>query len=219
MKEKHSFKLPEKERLRIQTRHRVAIENFGYQPKALFWKDASVQQKRFQVLSEIILYLPKLTIPVKVLDIGCGFGDLYPFLQQQTAAGHFPEFDYLGIDVAPAMVESAGFQYPGIKVQQGELSDFDFTENQFDLVMLSGALNEPFDGAEPYAKQVIQQAYRIARLGFAFNLLDNRCEEVAKSYNLQGYAPEEMVDFCQGFAERVGPVHGYLPNDFTLYLM
>ena len=212
-------KLPEKKRMHIQTRHQVAIEHFGYRPQALFWKDEEVQKIRFQVLSEVIQHLPEVSAPLNILDIGCGFGDLYPFLQQQVQAGAFPEFEYLGIDITPAMVESARFQYPGIEVKQGELMDFDFTENQFDLVMLSGALNEPFAEAESYAKQVIQQAYHIARSGFAFNLLDNRHEEVVKAHNLQGYEPDAMVAFCQTFAKKVERVEGYLPNDFTLYLL
>ena len=213
------MRLPEKERKRIQIRHQVAIEYFGYQPKALFWQNREVQQVRFEVLSQIIHQLSHLPAKLSILDIGCGFGDLYPFLQQQTKKGTWPAFEYFGIDVAPAMVESAGFQYPGIQVQQGELADFAFETGQFDLVMLSGSLNEPFENSEAYAKATIQEAYRVAKFGVTLNLLDARDERMAKADNLQAFDPVEMKSFCEGFAKEVRLREDYLPQDFTLYLL
>lgn len=217
--------LPEKERLRIQTRHRVAIERHGYTPHALFWQDKEVQQIRFQVLAEGVMGIEGIkgcdqSLPEKlsILDVGCGFGDLYPFLKQKTEAGEWPDFQYLGIDVSPDMVFSGRCQYPGIEMAEGDVFDLNPAPQSFDWVMLSGALNEVFEGSGRYAKRVIERIYATSRLGVAFNLLDARNDWVASRPDLQSFHPDEMAQFCQTFADRVEVRTGYLDNDFTIYL-
>ena len=71
--------LSKKQRLRIQTRHKVSIETHGYKPQALYWSSQEIQFIRFKKLSEI---LPR-NQACSILDVGCGFGDLKGYLEQQ----------------------------------------------------------------------------------------------------------------------------------------
>jgi len=220
---KPSFnKLSDKQRLRIQTRHRVSVERYGYQPQALYWSNREIQEIRFQKLIEILPPANQINHQAwSLLDVGCGFADLLDYLKTQ----HYQP-DYTGIDISPEMVLGAKSMHPDSVIKEGELSDFDFNCSQFDYVMLSGALNEvvetEVEGTHEqqgeYAKSVIKTMYSISRKGVAFNLLDARHEWVNSRYDLQSFLPNQIVDFCQGFANRVELVEGYLENDFTIYL-
>ncbi|MBN2865793.1 MAG: class I SAM-dependent methyltransferase [Thiotrichales bacterium] len=209
--------LSEKQRLRIQTRHKSSIEYYGYQPQALYWSSQEIQFIRFKKLSEI---LPR-NQACSILDVGCGFGDLKAYLQQQGF-----DIDYTGIDLSEDMVRSAGFKHPGIHVKQGDLFDFNPAEKQFDFVLLSGALNEVVETelegtAEQkgrYAKAVIRKMYDTCKQGVAFNLLDNRNAWVASRPDLQSFQPEAIADYCQSFAHNVSWQDGYVDNDFTVFM-
>ena len=220
-------KLTAIQRLRIQTRHRVSIENHGYQPQALFWSTQEIQEIRFQKLIELLPQSYSKSDLLggnqawSLLDVGCGFADLQRYMSKQNL---FP--DYTGIDVSPDMVRGAKGMAPELNVFEGELSDFDYVTEQFDYVMLSGALNEvvetEIEGLAnqqgSYARSVIAQMYRICRCGVAFNLLDRRFAWHETRTDLQSFYPQEIIEYCQGFATQVTLVEGYLENDFTVYL-
>ncbi|MDX1351631.1 MAG: class I SAM-dependent methyltransferase [Thiomicrorhabdus sp.] len=217
-----ALRLSDKQRLRIETRHKVSVERYGYQPQALFWSSREIQEIRFQKLLEMLPPAQILTDQAwSILDVGCGFADLIGYLASYE---YLP--DYTGVDVSPDMVLAARSMHPSHVFFQGELAECAFSENQFDYVMLSGALNEvvetevegtaEFQGR--YAKSVIKEMYRIAQKGLAFNLLDSRNDWVNNRFDLQSFYPQEIVQFCQSFADEVILIEGYLENDFTLYL-
>ncbi|GKT11258.1 MAG: hypothetical protein ISEC1_P0221 [Thiomicrorhabdus sp.] len=215
-------KLSDKQRLRIQTRHRVSIENHGYQPQALYWSNREIQEVRFQNLINILdaSYFDS-DKACSILDVGCGFADLYHYLKKQCVSP-----DYMGIDISPDIVRGAIAQTPDVQIFEGELSDFKFSDGQFDYVLLSGALNEVVETEVEgtlelqgsYAKSVIKSMYRLCERGVAFNLLDRRNAWFDNRLDLQSFYPDEIIDFCQTFAGKVTLVEGYLDNDFTIYL-
>lgn len=217
--------LSDKQRLRIQTRHKDSVEKFGYQPQALYWSNREIQQIRFRKLSEILPLNHKLEggniAAWSVLDVGCGFGDLKGFLQEQGFI-----IDYHGIDLSETIIESAQFQRPDIQVSLGDLFDFDPADNAYDYVFLSGALNEvvetEIEGTAQYrgryAKAVIRKMYDTCRRGVAFNLLDARHPWIQSRPDLQSFMPEEIVEYCETFAVKVRWADDYLENDFTVYL-
>ncbi len=222
-----SSKLTAKQRLRIQTRHRVSIENYGYQPQALFWSTQEIQEIRFQKLIEMLPQTCFQSASLEanqawsLLDVGCGFADLQRYMNKQQL---FP--DYTGIDVSPDMVRGAKGMAPELNVFEGELSDFDYVAEQFDYVMLSGALNEVVETEVEglanqqgdYARSMLRQMYDISRLGVAFNLLDRRFAWHETRTDLQSFYPQEIIEYCQSFASQVTLIEGYLENDFTVYL-
>ncbi len=214
------MKLPENQRQRIITRHFQAIQDRGYEATALFWENRQVQQLRFDVLWQLLsqhpIFQSPLTEPIKILDVGCGFGDFADWL-----TSHFQAFDYLGIDLSPDMVFAGQCQYPHHQFLQGEIFDIDWDDNQFDFVICSGALNEVVEPAETqghYAKAVIQKMVELAKYGVSLNLL-NQCHDwTANRPDLQSFDPEQMRRYCQTLAPKVVMRDDYLANDFSLYL-
>lgn len=212
------MKLSDKQRQRIIKRHQHAIQERGYQATALFWSSQSVQEKRFDILIDFIRLhsMQKKNQPIKVLDVGCGFGDLCSYLKKSEF-----EVEYIGIDVSPDMVQAGQFKYQDIHLLNGELFDFDWSEASFDWVVCSGAMNEVVDphGLEGmYAKTMIQKMYALCRQGVVFNLLNAAHEWTHSRPDLQSFDPKAIAGFCEEFAAQVSVRQDYLPNDFTVCL-
>ena len=55
-------------------------QQFGYSVKSLGWGSTESQEKRFKALSEV-----GIDNGDRVLDVGCGFGDLYFYLKKMDA--------------------------------------------------------------------------------------------------------------------------------------
>ncbi len=196
------------QRQRIRDRHRDALLRHGWHPNALYWSSLSVQETRFAVLAEVGLQAGDC-----LLDVGCGFGDLATFLHGR---GH--DIAYTGIDLSPELVAAGRERFPGIDLREGDLFGVDPMPQSFDVLMLSGALNEGLGDGGDYACRVIERLYQSCRRAVAFNLLDARNDWVASRPDLQSFEPQVMQAFCQTFADRCELREGYLDNDFTLFL-
>lgn len=79
----------------------------------------------------------KFLVPpgARVLELGCGTGDLLASLQPSYGAG---------IDLSPKMVERAKAKFPHLHFQIGDARDFPL-EGQFDYIILSDLVNELWD--------------------------------------------------------------------------
>jgi SAM-dependent methyltransferase len=182
----------------VQDYHRAMIAHHGPDSSlALGWRGRSDQLLRFEVLAGI-----GDMNGCTVLDAGCGYADLYPFLENR-----YPELGaYHGIEQLPEMIARAGERYPGIRLQQG-----DFMRNKLptcDYVLASGSLN--------YGQAIfpaIRKLYSACTLGLGFNLLREISEGV-----LQAYDPDEIVAFAKTLAPKVSLRDDYSPEDFSVFL-
>ncbi|MDG4813504.1 class I SAM-dependent methyltransferase [Hydrogenovibrio sp. 3SP14C1] len=213
------MKLSDKHRQRIIKRHQYSIQERGYEATALFWRDQSVQEKRFDILIDFIRLNSQSVEAdhvISILDVGCGFGDLCDYLKKAGL-----QVNYTGIDVSPDMVRAGQFKHGDIHLLQGELFDFEWPQASFDWVVCSGAMNEVVDspGQEgEYAQAMIQKMYALCRQGVVFNLLDASHEWSHSRPDLQSFDSSEIASFCKGFANNVLVRQDYLPNDFTVCL-
>jgi SAM-dependent methyltransferase len=71
----------------------------------------------------------------RVLEIGCGQGDLLAALH--PAVG-------VGIDFSPAMIERARARHPGLRFVEADAHDLDLAET-FDYIVLSDVINDVWD--------------------------------------------------------------------------
>ncbi len=195
-------------RQRIVERHRDALLRHGVHPNALYWSSRKIQEIRFEVLVEI-----GISSGDRVLDVGCGFGDLKGFL-----TGRGLEVDYTGIDLSPDLLQSARRLQPQASLVEGDLFDLDPADGSFDWALLSGALNEQLGDDGAYARRLIARMFAAARKGVACNLLDARNRWVAGRPDLQSFQPDDMLDYCRGLGAACELRDGYLDNDFTLHL-
>jgi SAM-dependent methyltransferase len=185
--------------------HRGRIREYGAgSPGALGWHPVG-QQARFKVLAQI----GDLS-HCSVLDVGCGYADLYPFLKQRFAG-----VQYHGIEHMPELLDVAQERYfhaVGITLRLG-----DFLREPLplsDYVLASGALS--YRHRDPrFVHQAIERLFASCRLGLGFNLLS---WEPPGGGPLAAFDPAEMVAFCETLAPKVVLVDGYWEGDFTVFM-
>jgi len=192
-------------RKRIVDRHGDSLKRYGYHPNALYWSNKEIQELRFKVLAEV-----GVASGDSILDVGCGFADLNHWLSAQGMDVH-----YTGIDISPHLIEVAKKNQKNTKLFVGELFDGNFKALSYDWVLLSGALNEPYNDKGKYTKKIIKEMYRLCRQGVAFNLLN---ANVVNAFDLQSFQPDEILKYCQGISPKCTLRTDYLDNDFTVHM-
>jgi trans-aconitate methyltransferase len=173
---------------------------------ALGWRSADSQRLRFDVLCRV----GELG-DCKVLDLGCGYGDLKPFLDQQ-----FNDVAYLGIDHMPEFIDEARRRYghlPRTGFVQADILNAVFPE--VDYVLASGAMSYRSRNAL-YPYHLIRQMWETAKRGVAFNLLD--ANVFTATHVLCGQNPEAILAFCRTLDPAAELVSGYLSDDFTILM-
>lgn len=171
--------------------------------RSVHWATTRDQQVRFQALVQVADLSGS-----RILDVGCGLGDLYKFLLQNEI-----DADYTGIDIVPDFISVAQRRFP-----QGSFEVVDIFEvsESYDFVLASGALSFKVADNQNYYQDMIKKMYDTANKAVAFNMLDNRFHTNDETY--AAYSPLEIADFCSTVAAQVELVVDYLPQDFAVYL-
>ena len=77
----------------------------------------------------------KPTSDLKILDLGCGSGELTAQLAERSGG------EVIGLDADPEMVQRASEQYPNVKFVHGDMRNFDLGESRFDIIFSNAALH------------------------------------------------------------------------------
>ncbi len=186
--------------------HRDMITQHGANSSlALGWSESADQQVRFGILAGIADLNG-----CSVLDAGCGYSDLLPFLNKR-----YPGLvSYCGVEQIPELVDTAISRY-------GHLPHVGFISRNFlsgdlptaDYVLASGSLN--YGSSDPgFIFKAINLLYDHCRLGLGFNLL----RSIPQNGLLTAYPPELIVDHCRSLSDRVVFTDGYADEDFTVFI-
>lgn len=195
------------------------LQKHGDHWSSLDWKSAESQKLRFEVLCDIFVMAEK-TSNFSLLDIGCGFGDLYHFLDQRKI-----RCDYTGYDIAPRIIETARHKYPKAKFEVRDVLSDD-KPRQFDFVLCCGALNISFE--EPpehleFIRSMLLRMFELCKIGVGVNFLSSQAiyylPEGSGHQSQYFYAkPEDILGMAKGMTSRFIIRHDYHPGDFTVYL-
>lgn len=117
------------------------------------WRHTSDQHLRFAVCAEV----DDLNGVKSVLDVGCGLGDLAPFLRHRGFEG-----DYLGVDLLEEMVEGARDRHPGEHFLCANLLDHPpLPHPRFDLVIACGTLSLRVDEHATFFNAMLQRLWSL----------------------------------------------------------
>ena len=181
------------------------VRRYGYDHRALGFGARSSQEKRFAALLQLGAFHRR-----SVLDVGCGFGDLFPWLQER---GMMP--DYTGVDICAPMIERCRRRFKGVgRFLVGDALTFDAEEGSYDYVVASGIFGLAARGTRTRIQPTLQRLFRMSRIGLAVNFLSTRAprKSAARLY----VEPADMMEMALGLSPAVAVDHSYLPNDFTL---
>jgi len=192
-----------KDRIRAHYEPRIRPDRPNYD--VVSWCDEASQRARFQVLVDNVELRGK-----SLLDVGCGLGDLWSFLQDRGIA-----VDYTGVDLLEKMVEAAhqrntGGRYLCADIFAGDI----FGGARFDVVFSSGVFSLDVGNNREFLPAAIARMFELCRDYLVFNLLDQRCG--AQGDFCVYFHPDEVLNLLAPFPCESRVIDGYLPNDFTV---
>jgi len=177
-----------------------AIEMHGTSARGLNWASKENQELRFDVLLE---FLPKKLSEYVIADAGCGFGDLFSFMNKRKKT---PK-RYLGVDSHLDMYSIAS-KKTGCEIIIADICKDELPKT--DYFLCSGALNvlTKFE-----TRQFIRNCYKASKHGFIFNALHGNKESQTYNYltrdDIKTIAKE--LDVKETLFK-----DGYLTNDITV---
>ena len=194
----------------VSAHYEAVLAAHGATAKGVDWKDENGQRLRHHQFLRLVAN----DRDASVLDLGCGYGDFLPFLRANGHRGR-----YIGLDVAPAMVEAA-------RKLHGEGPDRVFHQatvppELVDYAIGSGILNV-IRGADPttwerYVEATIETLAKTARRGFGFNMLSLNSDPERRRADLY-YAdpPTALAAMIARYGRNVALLQDYGLWEFTL---
>jgi SAM-dependent methyltransferase len=190
-------------------RYEKRLTESGYSPETLGWGANGRQEVRFAVLAEFALRDPSSS----VLDVGCGFADLYDFLTFHGWRGR-----YIGIDIVPGLLEVARQRHPGIDVREADITDPRVLLDECDFVISSGVFNAalPSGTNEAHVETALKRMIQLSRQA--------TCVDFLSSYVDFQKPGAYHTDPCWAFAlamritRRVTLRDDYMPYEFSMFL-
>lgn len=195
-----------KDKRKYIERYEKNYRKYGCDPRTLGWC-VGRQEMRFHVLTSIGDVGNK-----SILDLGCGFADLYDFLMRRGWQGR-----YTGFDIVPKLVEVARGRHPGVDIRLLDILEDDIDE-KFDYIFASGVFNAKLVGESNklYIKKMMQKMFEMANSGvsvdFVSSYVDYHQEE---TYHAE---PERIFKMCKKLSKRVILRHDYMPYEFAVYV-
>lgn len=188
-----------------------AVKLFGAGFEATLWNSPAAQVLRFDVMIDLAGIGQ-----ARVLDVGCGQGDLAVRLLERQV----PIRAYVGLDAMPEMIESATRRnLPGCRFVTGDaVADPSLLgAGEPDFTCFSGTLNTMDDRT---ARKLIADAFAAAAKGVVFNFLSTRHHPRFAGRDTtpaRRRDPVGWLDFALGLSSRVAFTQAYLDgHDATI---
>ncbi|HEY5897449.1 MAG TPA: class I SAM-dependent methyltransferase [Burkholderiales bacterium] len=187
------------------------IRRFGYGYRALGFGRRSSQEKRFAAALALGALHGR-----RVLDVGCGFGDLLAWL---NARGIAPQ--YTGMDICRPMIERCRKRFKremaahGVKFVVGDALSFP-CDQPYDYIIASGIFGYAAKDTSKRVQPTLERLFDLTRIGLAVNFLSRRAP--TRSPGRLYLHPADVLQFALKLTPAVRLDHSYMPNDFTVCL-
>ena len=187
---------------------KTRIAQYGDAVGSVGYGSVESQEARFKIVCEIDDFSNKT-----ILDVGCGFGDLYTFLNRQSIRPR----RYLGIEISSDLLDMAKKRLPELEFRLVSLLDFKSTE-KFDYVIACGVFGLESPNWQPMLEKQLGKLYDLCEMGVVANFLS--CyTSWGKAADSHYASPEDILEFVlKNLSNRVVLRHDYRPNDFTIYV-
>ena len=176
----------------------------GENIESIGWGSYESQQLRFKILTEIADLEDQ-----SICDLGCGFGDLYQYLEQ-----NYSKFSYCGIDLSDKLLSVGRKNYPDVTFERKNILKEDI--QGFDYVISSGALTYRIENHMEYVERMVKRMFEICQKGIAVNFLSTYVDyQLDKNFHL---APETAFAMAQKLSRWATIRQDYSLFEFTLYI-
>lgn len=188
----------------ILERYDRRLAECGPSPAALGWT------RNRHILRYHVLLEPWRLEDERLLDFGCGFGDMYAYCRERI-----PRVRYEGIDLNPSLIEAGRTRYPEARLRAANPLR-DGLDGAWDVIVASGVFNLKLGDNWAFIRQAFDWFARHATRGFAVNFLSNRVEyELADTFHAD---PVKILELAYTYSNRVTLRNDYMPFEFTVYV-
>ena len=191
------------EQLKAHYEPRIRPDRLGYE--ILDWENQESQFCRFEVLLRRVSVAGK-----RLLDVGCGVGDLCAYLEAKGIST-----DYTGVDILDRMVTEARRRCrAGLFLRADLLKEHPFAPQSFDVAFCSGIFNLETGDNQVLLEAFLRRLASLARESVVLNLLSVASPHKNRRYRY--FDPEEVLALAGTYYPSAEIDQGYLANDFTL---
>lgn len=171
----------------IQQMYKGLCLKHGISASAVKARDYTQQELRFVNL----FYCIDVQTTDSFLDLGCGTGELLPFIRK-----HGVEGEYVGLDFVDEFIFHARDKFKND--EKSGFKTFNISEDElptsYDWCVLSGTFNDERVNSEEFMYSVLSKMYRSSNKGIIFNSLskyvDYETPELFYTY------PDKVFQFC-----------------------
>ena len=183
------------------------LQEFGAIAQGVDWNSAESQMRRFEELVPADALGPMASI----LDYGCGYGALLPYLRDRGWSGL-----YCGYDVAPSMTAAARELHHDV----AEFID-EMPNRSFERTVASGLFNVRLDFSDDvwhsYITTALDTMWEVTSGAMAFNMLTSHSDAERRRHDLYYGDPGRYLNHCLArFSRNARLHHGYGLYEFTI---
>lgn len=183
-------------------------KKFGFNPKTLGWHSKRAAEQRYKQIVADINFNRK-----SILDIGCGFGDIIPFIQKKTRI-----FEYTGVDVIPEFVREARKLHPKHKFVVGDYFANPI-EKKYDIIIANGSLNSNVAGNMQFRQKAIRTMFDHVNESLVFNMAGKYPQpKTTKRSNVWFADPLEVLKFCLTLSPKITFINYPRRREFSIIL-
>jgi SAM-dependent methyltransferase len=188
----------------VLDRYTKRLAALGPVAEALGWT------KNREVLRYHVLLEPWSLTTERLLDFGCGFGDLYAYCRE-----HFPGVRYDGLDLNAALVAVGRERYPDARLAAGNALKDGLT-GCWDVIVASGVFNFKLGDNWSFVETAFDLFAEHAGKGFAANFLSDRVDfRLEDTFHAD---PARVLALAYRYSNRVMLRNDYMPFEFTVYV-
>lgn len=186
------------------------LAQHGETPRGVDWNGEESQTLRFEQLCKIIDTANNFSIN----DLGCGYGALYDFLEQE-----YETISYSGVDVSKSMIQAAEQRYQSatqarfvLASEPDQVADYGVASGIFNV-----RLGRTDDEWWSYLETTLDMLDKTSRLGFSFNCLTSYSDADKMRDYLYYADPCSLFDLCKRrYSRNVALLHDYDLYEFTI---
>lgn len=156
--------------LKLAEFYEQCFNQYGTTAKGVDWPNSDDMTKRFQVM--LAICRQDSSSHIELLDLGCGYGALLDYLHQAQLDERIA---YTGVDISPVFITAAKALHPTATFYQCDILKNPLPKMDYDYVIMNGVFTEKRQLSHAsmvqFVKQMLQQAFKMARKGIAFNIM------------------------------------------------
>ena len=189
-------------------RYERRLHEHGHSPLTLGWGKPGRESVRFEVMAELIDEVGGES----VLDVGCGFADLYDHLKARGWKG-----SYHGIDIVPGLLAEALTRHPELSVAEADIANYLPGErDRFDVAIASGVFNARLqDGRnDEHIRASVTRMFELSRQAICVDFMSTNVDfQHASAWHTD---PCWALTLAASLGKRFSLRHDYMPFEFAL---